>query len=159
MSERNYWLMKSEPEVYSIDDLRRDRKTQWDGVRNFKARNYMRDEMKVGDGVLFYHSNAEPKGVFGIARVAKLAHPDQRQFDPKSDYYDPAAAPEAPRWWGVDVEFVEKFEQPVTLEQMRAHSGLTGMALLKRGQRLSVQRVTPKEWRLICTLGKARSER
>ncbi len=156
MAERNYWLMKSEPDVYSIDDLRRDRRTQWDGVRNFKARNYMRDEMKVGDGVLFYHSNADPRAVVGIARVAAPAHADPTQFDPRSDYHDPAAQPEAPRWFGVDVEFREKLARPVTLEQMRGRADLAGMALLKRGQRLSVQRVTAKEWRVVCKLGQAR---
>lgn len=143
--------MKSEPDVYSIDDFARDRSTHWDGVRNFKARNYMRS-MAVGDGVFFYHSNAEPKAIVGLARVSKEAYPDTTQFDKNSDYYEPRATPEKPYWYMVDIEFVRKFEEPLSLERLRQVRGLEDMALLKKGQRLSVQPVTREEWKTICDL-------
>lgn len=136
-----YWLMKSEPDVYSIDDLKRDGSTSWEGVRNYQARNFMRDEMKVGDLVLFYHSNAKPPGVAGLARVCREAHPDPTQFDPKSDYYDPKATRENPRWMLVDVEYVERFAALLPLESLKADADLEGMELLRKGSRLSVQRV------------------
>ena len=151
MTAKNYWLMKSEPEVYSIDDFARDRTTHWDGVRNFKARNYMRS-MALGDGVFFYHSNADPKAIVGIARVSKLAYPDGTQFDEKSDYYEPKATSEKPYWYMVDIEFVRKLPEPQTLEKLREVKELSGMALLKKGQRLSVQPVTEGEWKTICSL-------
>lgn len=146
-----YWLMKSEPSVYSIDDLKRDKSTCWDGVRNFRARNYMR-EMKLGDGVFFYHSNAEPKAIVGLARVSKEAYPDHTQFDKKSHYYDRRASEEKPYWFMVDVAFVRKLGEPQSLEKLREVEALEGMALLKKGQRLSVQPVTPKEWKTVCKL-------
>jgi predicted RNA-binding protein with PUA-like domain len=151
MDARSYWLMKSEPDVYSIDDFARDRTTHWDGVRNFKARNYMRS-MALGDGVFFYHSNADPKAIVGIARVSKLAYPDATQFDKKSDYYEPKATKEKPYWYMVEIEFLRKLAEPQSLEKLREVKELSGMALLKKGQRLSVQPVTEAEWKTICSL-------
>ncbi len=151
-SKKNYWLMKSEPSVYGLDDLKRDESTHWDGVRNFKARNYMRD-MKVGDGVFFYHSNADPKAIVGLARVCKEAYPDHTQFDKNSKYYERRATKDKPYWFMVDVEFVKELEEPLTLEALREVPGVEGMALLKKGQRLSVQPVTEDEWKTLCGLG------
>ncbi len=150
-ANKSYWLMKSEPDVYGIDDFEKDRTTHWDGVRNFKARNYMRS-MAVGDGVFFYHSNADPKAIVGIARVSKLAYPDGSQFDKKSDYYEPKATKEKPYWYMVEIEFVRKLAEPLSLERLREVKELSGMALLKKGQRLSVQPVTEAEWKTICDL-------
>ena len=149
---RNYWLMKSEPQVYSIDDLKRDGRTYWDGVRNYQARNLMRDKMKVGDRILYYHSNADPKAIVGLATVCKEAYPDHTQFDKKSKYYDLKASKEAPRWFMVDIEFVSKFSQPLSLDSLKQVSKLRSMALLKRGQRLSVQPVTTDEWKTVLKL-------
>ena len=148
---KNYWLMKSEPTVYGIEDLRKDATTCWDGVRNFKARNYMK-EMQVGDGVFFYHSNANPKAIVGIARVSKEAYPDHTQYDKKSNYYEARATKDKPYWFMVDIEFVTKLDQTLSLETLRQVPELEGMALLKRGQRLSVQQVTPEEWKTICKM-------
>lgn len=152
-AKKNYWLMKCEPDVYSIDDLKKDKKSHWDGVRNFKARNNMR-EMKLGDGVFFYHSNADPKAIVGTTRVCKEAYPDFTQFDKRSKYYDRRATEEKPYWFMVDIEFVTKFAEPWSLEMLREVPGLEDMALLKRGQRLSVQEVTADEWTTICKLAK-----
>ncbi len=132
-----FWLMKSEPGVYSIDDLKKDGKTCWDGVRNFQARNFMRDKMKRGDLVLFYHSNAEPPGVAGVARVCREGYPEKN-----------------PLWSMVDVEFVEKFPHFVPLEEIKAHPKLKGMLVVKRGMRLSVQPVDKKHFEIIRKLGK-----
>ena len=153
-THRNYWLMKSEPNVYSIDDLKKERSTYWNGVRNFKARNYMK-EMKVGDGGFFYHSNADPKGIVGLARVRKEAYPDFTQYDKKNKYFEPRATKEKPYWYMVDIEFVSKFKEPATLQELRETRELEGMSLLKKGQRLSVQRVTPEEWKKICKMAGA----
>jgi predicted RNA-binding protein with PUA-like domain len=150
-AKKSYWLMKSEPDVYSIDDFAKDGTTHWEGVRNFKARNYMR-AMAVGDGVFFYHSNADPKAIVGIARVSKEAYPDSAQFDKKSDYYEPKATKEKPYWSMVDIEFLRKLDEPLSLEKLRGVKELQGMALLKKGQRLSVQPVTEDEWKTICGL-------
>jgi len=150
-AKKSYWLMKSEPDVYSIDDFAKDGTTHWDGVRNFKARNYMRS-MAPGDGVFFYHSNADPKAIVGIARVSKEAYPDSTQFDEKSDYYEPKATKDKPYWYMVEIEFVRKLPEPQSLEKLRGVKGLDGMALLKKGQRLSVQPVTDEEWTTICAL-------
>ena len=152
-AKKNYWLMKSEPYVYSIDDLEKDKTSYWDGVRNFKARNNMMD-MKLGDGVFFYHSNADPKAIVGIARVSKEAYPDHTQFDKNSKYYDRRATDEKPYWFMVDVEFVRKFDTPWSLDMLREVDALKDMALLRRGQRLSVQEVTADEWKTICKLAK-----
>ena len=146
-----YWLMKSEPDAYSIDDLARDKTTAWNGVRNYQARNFMRDQMQLGDQVLFYHSNCEEPGVVGIAEVSKLAYPDASQFDRKSDYYDPESPRDDPRWLNVDIRFVRKIG-PVSLAELRKHKALAGMRILQRGNRLSVTPVDPAEWTYILEL-------
>ena len=139
------WLMKSEPGVYGLEHLRRDKVTGWSGVRNFQARNNMR-AMKPGDKVFFYHSSVDPAGIAGIAEVAKAAYPDPTQFDRKGDHYEPRASSEAPVWYQVDLRFVKAFPRLVTLEELRAMPALKGMVLLQRGSRLSVQPVTEAEW-------------
>jgi predicted RNA-binding protein with PUA-like domain len=142
-----YWLMKSEPDECSIDDVLAapGRKTAWSGVRNYQARNFMRDEMKVGDGVLFYHSSCDEPGVAGIAEVASAAYPDATQFDPRSDYYDPKAKRDAPRWFNVDVRALRK-TRLVPLAELRRQKPLAKMRLLQRGNRLSITPVTEAEW-------------
>jgi predicted RNA-binding protein with PUA-like domain len=140
---KSYWLMKSEPETYSIDDLERDGRTHWDGVRNYKARNNMR-AMKVGDEVLFYHSSANPPGVAGIARVAREAYPDPSQFDKKSKYYDESSSPDDPRWSLVDISFVARLPNLVSLEDIKGEEALADMELVRYG-RLSVQAVRKHE--------------
>ena len=152
---RRYWLMKSEPDVFSFDQLlaARGQRTHWDGVRNYRARNLMRDEMQVGDGVLFYHSNAKPPGVAGVAEVVREAYPDHTQFDPSDPHHDPTADPDSPRWFMVDIRARRGFERLLPLGELRANSKLEGMALLQRGQRLSVQPVTPEEWREVLRMG------
>ncbi len=149
---RKYWLVKSEPEAYSIDDLQRDGETYWDGVRNYQARNTMRDDMKLGDGVLYYHSNAKPMAVVGLAKVSREAYPDHTQFDPKNKYFDPKASEDNPRWMMVNLEFVAKFDTPLTLHQLKEDKSLEGMPLLQKGQRLSVQPVDAKSWKRILKL-------
>ena len=140
--------MKSEPDVFSIEDLKSCKITCWDGVRNYQARNYMRDEMKIGDGVLFYHSSSEPIGVAGIAEVAKEGYPDYTAFDSKDVHYDPKSDPKKPTWYRVDVKFVKAFKAVIPLAALRKTAGLKNMLLLRHG-RLSVQPVTPKEWEII----------
>lgn len=142
-----YWLMKSEPDVYSIDDLKREGRAEWDGVRNYQARNFMRDEMKKGDLVLYYHSNAKPSGVAGVAKVSREAYPDPTQFDPESEYYDSKATEEEPRWWLVDVQFVERFPEVLPLQDLKDDEKLAGMKVVQKGQRLSVQPVEEKHVR------------
>ena len=150
---RHYWLVKSEPNTFSIEDLARspNHTTCWDGVRNYQARNFMR-EMAIGDHVLFYHSNADPPSVVGIAEVVKTAYPDETQFDKRSDHYDPTSTVAAPRWDVVDLKYRETFETTVSLDQLRKESKLKGMVLLRKGSRLSVQPVTESEWALIMKL-------
>lgn len=148
----NYWLMKSEPITYGIDHLKKDKRTEWDGVRNYQARNFMRDGMKKGDLVLFYHSVTEPVGVAGIAKVVKESHPDETQFDKKSKYYEPRATKEKPVWYLVDVAFVKKFPRIIPLKELRDIKGLEKMELLKKGSRLSVQPVSKKEFEIITKL-------
>jgi len=143
-----YWLMKSEPDEFSIDDLARARKAPWTGVRNYQARNFMRDEMRPGDGVLFYHSSCPEPGIAGLAKVASRAYPDATQFDKKSEYYDPKSTRDAPRWVHVDVAF-EKKTPLVSLAELRRHRELAGMRLLQRGNRLSITPVEPAEWTFI----------
>ena len=145
-----YWLMKSEPDEFSIDDLAAAPKqtTPWFGVRNYQARNYMRDHMKVGDGVLFYHSSCEVPGIAGVARVASAPHPDLSQFDRKSEYYDPKAKRDAPRWMLVDVKLAMK-TRVMPLDEMRGYRELARMVVLKRGNRLSITPVTDDEWKFI----------
>jgi predicted RNA-binding protein with PUA-like domain len=151
-----HWLVKTEPTTFSFDDLLRAARkgTGWDGVRNYQARNFLR-EMEKGDQVLVYHSNADPKAVVGIAEVVREAYPDPTQFDSGSDHYDADSSRDDPRWFQVDVRAVEKLAYPVTLERMKAARELSGMALLKRGNRLSVLPVTPAEFRAVVRMGKS----
>jgi predicted RNA-binding protein with PUA-like domain len=148
-----YWLFKSEPDAYSFERLSKDRITPWSGVRNFQARNNMM-EMQIGDLGFFYHSSIAEPGPVGIVRVVKAAYPDFTAFEKGGEYYDPRSTPEKPKWMMVDVEYVEPLEHPVTLARIRAEPRLMGMALLKRGQRLSVQPVMPHEWKIILELSK-----
>jgi predicted RNA-binding protein with PUA-like domain len=150
---KRYWLMKSEEDVYSIRDLEREGTTCWEGVRNYEARNLMRDQMKVGDGVLFYHSNAKPPGVAGLATVAKAAYPDYFAFDKKSKYFDPKSDKENPRWFMVDVTFQEAFGEVLSLDEIKATPELGEMALVKRA-RLSVQPVEKEAFQLIRKMGR-----
>lgn len=147
-----HWLVKSEPGSYSISDLERDGVSPWDGVRNYQARNLMRDEMKVGDPVLFYHSNADPPGIAGVAEVASKPYPDPTQFDPKSTYLDAKSDPEAPRWVLVDLRFVRRFAEVLPLAKLRSDAKLEGMSLLQKGQRLSVQPVDGRHFKRILSL-------
>ncbi|MDR3395515.1 MAG: EVE domain-containing protein, partial [Parasulfuritortus sp.] len=142
------WLMKSEPSDFSIDDLVRDGFVPWYGVRNYQARNFMRDQMQVGDGVLFYHSTCAEPGIAGLAEVGKLAYPDTTQFDPDNKYFDPKATPEKPRWFNVDVKIVKK-TRLMPLSEIREYPELANMRILQRGNRLSITPVDPDEWRLI----------
>jgi predicted RNA-binding protein with PUA-like domain len=145
----NYWLVKSEADCYSIDHFKKDKTTSWTGIRNYQARNFMRDSMKIGDGVLFYHSNAKPTGVYGIAKVISAPHPDLTQFDNKDDHYDPKATIEKPIWMCVDIEFVKKFAEPVSLTEMKLDPHLEGMMVLAVGSRLSVQPVSKQHFEYI----------
>ena len=148
-----YWLFKTEPSAFSFEQLEKDRTTPWTGVRNFQARNNMM-EMKLGDLGLFYHSSIAEPAAIGICRVVREAYADFSQFERGGDYFDGRAKPDKPIWMMVDVEFVERFARPVTLSQMRGDPRLVGMALLKRGQRLSVQPVMPHEWKIVLQLAK-----
>lgn len=152
-SGTQYWLMKSEPDAFSIDDLKRRKKTAWDGVRNYQARNMMTDHMKVGDRVLFYHSNAVPPGVVGTAKIVKKAAPDVEAWNPESPYYDPKSPPEKPRWFCVTVGFESKFKRLVPLNELKETPGLDQMLVIMRGQRLSIQPCTENEFNMICQLG------
>ncbi|MCE1228905.1 MAG: EVE domain-containing protein [Firmicutes bacterium] len=143
-----YWLMKTEPTSYSIDDLAREGATSWTGVRNYQARNFMRDDMKVGDGVLFYHSSCPEPGIVGLAEVSDAAHPDPTQFDARSKYFDPASRPDAPRWVNVEIKLVRR-TRLLPLEELRAYPELAAMPLLQRGNRLSITPVTAAEWRFL----------
>ena len=147
-----YWLMKSEPDTYSIDDLKRDGRDMWDGIRNYQARNMMRDDMRIGDKVLFYHSNCAEPAAVGIARVSSKPYPDPTQFDPESKYYDPKSSPDDPRWCLVDVAFVRKLKRPITLAELRDAPGLDGLILTRRGNRLSVMPVSDEHWERILDL-------
>lgn len=151
----SYWLMKSEPGCFSIDDLETSEKstTPWDGVRNYQARNFMRDEMSLGDKVIFYHSVKNPSAV-GIAEVVKEGYPDYTSWDPDGDHFDPKSTPENPRWFMVDIKLVEKFSTPVSLKFMRTVNGLEGMELLRKGSRLSVMPVSREEFEIIRRLGR-----
>ena len=152
-----HWLIKSEPDVFSIDHLARVHREPWTGVRNYQARNYMWKEMKPGDLALFYHSNAKPPGIAGIAKVAGAPYPDVTQFDPKSEYFDPKSSVENPRWWLVDFEFVGRFPEILTLEILKADPVLTEMMVCQRGTRLSITPVDPLHYKRACKLaGKAR---
>lgn len=151
-TRKRHWLMKSEPGDFSIDDLERVRTEPWTGVRNYQARNFMR-QMKVGDGVLFYHSNTEVPGVYGIGEVVAEAYPDPTQFQPKSKYHDPKATREEPRWFLVDVGFVRKLRRAVTLQEIREHADALGdFELIRKGSRLSVLPVSAAQWKLLLSL-------
>ncbi|HTC26471.1 EVE domain-containing protein [Dyella sp.] len=148
----NYWLMKTEPDTFSIDDLKRKKHEAWDGVRNYQARNFMRDDMRVGDGVFFYHSNCAEPGIAGLAEVATDAYPDPSQFDPKSKYFDPGSSRDNPRWMLVDVKFVKKLKRVITLDELKNHKALADMRLLRKGNRLSVMPVEAADWKYILGL-------
>jgi predicted RNA-binding protein with PUA-like domain len=147
-----YWLLKSEPDAYSIDDLERDGREPWDGIRNYQARNMMRDDMKVGDQAFFYHSSCQVPAIVGIVKIASKAYPDPSQFDRRSKYYDPKSSEEAPRWMLVDVAFKRKLARPIPLTELKAHPGLDDFLLTKRGNRLSIFPVDKKHWDLILGL-------
>ena len=147
-----YWLMKSEPEEFSIDALAKKKTEPWNGVRNYQARNYMRDDMKVGDGVLFYHSNCDEPGVVGLAEIRSEAYPDPTQFDPRSDYYDAGSKREEPRWLLVEVGYKRKLKRTVTLAELKGKPELEDLALVKKGNRLSIMPVSKKEWDFILSL-------
>lgn len=149
-----YWLMKSEPEAFGIDDLAAapDRTTHWDGVRNYQARNMLRDQMQVGDQVLFYHSNSDPPGVVGIAEVVRGGYPDHTAFDPDDPHYDPKSDPDDPRWYMVDVRLVRKLTRTITLTELKQRPELAELALVRRGNRLSVMPVDADQWRCILSL-------
>jgi predicted RNA-binding protein with PUA-like domain len=151
-----FWLMKSEPDVYSIDDLRRDGTESWEGVRNYQARNFMR-EMAKDDLVIFYHSNAKPPGAAGVCRIAREAYPDDTQFNKKSNYYDPKSKKEDPRWSMVDVEFVEKFDEVVPLQALKDDPALAEMRVTQKGSRLSVQPVDQKHFKRVLKIGGAKT--
>jgi predicted RNA-binding protein with PUA-like domain len=153
MSKKRYWLVKSEEDVYPIGKLEEDGRTPWDGIRNYEARNLMRDEMKEGDLVLYYHSNANPPGVVGIARVASKPYPDPLQFDPDSRYHDPKSSEEDPRWILVDLAYEETFPRRVPLQEVRDHPDLGEMVLVNR-MRLSVQPVREEEFEIIRGMGR-----
>ncbi|MEM1173389.1 MAG: EVE domain-containing protein [Pseudomonadota bacterium] len=143
------WLMKSEPDAYSIDDLERDGREPWDGIRNYQARNMMRDDMRVGDDVFFYHSNCKQPGIVGLAKIASDVYPDPTQFDPDSKYFDAKSDPENPRWLLRDVEFVRRLDRTITLAELKAQTGLDGFVLLRKGNRLSIMPVDKKHWNRI----------
>ena len=152
-----HWLIKSEPDVFGIDDLAKVKQEPWSGVRNYQARNYMWKEMKAGDLALFYHSNAKPPGVTGIARVVGTPYPDSTQFDAQSEYFDPKSKAENPRWWLVDFEFVGKFSDMLTLEFIKADSVLSEMVVCQRGTRLSINPVDPLHFKRVCKLASWKS--
>lgn len=151
-----YWLMKSEPEVFSIDDLAKSKNqtTYWDGVRNYQARNFLRDEIKIGDKVIFYHSNSEPPGAAGICEVVKEGYPDFTAFDPENHHYDPKSKMDSPTWFMVDIKLIKKFSHFVSIDEMRENKKLQTMKLLQRGNRLSVIPLTKQEYDEIVRLGK-----
>jgi predicted RNA-binding protein with PUA-like domain len=151
---RGFWLVKSEPDVFSFEDLWRAprRRTFWDGVRNYQARNFLRDAVRPGDGVLFYHSNGAPPGIAGLAEVASAAAPDPTQFDARDPHHDPASDPADPRWFGVEVRAVERLPRFLSLDELRAAPALATLGVLRRGNRLSVQPVSAAEWRAVRAL-------
>lgn len=155
-SAKRYWLMKTEPESYSIDDLANEKKqtTFWSGVRNYQARNYMRDDMKIGDEVLFYHSNANPPAIVGTAKVVKESYPDHTSWDKKDHHYDEKSTPDAPRWFMVDIQLTEIFEEALGRDQLTGVAALADMELMRKGSRLSVQPVKKSEWDAVLKLAK-----
>jgi predicted RNA-binding protein with PUA-like domain len=157
-SPRRHWLVKTEPSVFSFDDLMKCPKqtTSWDGVRNFQARNTLRDDMKKGDLVFVYHSSADPTAIVGVAEIAREGYPDKTAFDAKDSHFDPRSREDAPTWFVVDLKATEAFRRPVTLAELREVKGLEKMTLLQKGSRLSVQPVSPTEWEIIYKLGMAK---
>lgn len=153
---KRYWLMKCEPAAYTIDDLERDRVTSWEGVRNYQARNMMRDQMQVGDGVLFYASNADPSGVTGLATIAKAGYPDSTAWKKGHKYYDETSSKNTPTWYMVDIEFAERFPEVVPLDTLKSTPGLEKMVVTQKGNRLSVQPVTKSEFDIVTRLGRVR---
>ncbi len=155
MAERKYWLFKSEPTAYSFADLmgETDRTAEWDGVRNYQVRNFMRDEMQVGDGVLFYHSSAKPMAVVGLATIVGEAVPDTTAFDPAEKHYDAKSDPNNPAWLMIDIQGERELDRPVTLQEIKENPNLQGMLLVKRGMRLSIQPVTKEEWDEVIAMG------
>ena len=147
-----YWLMKSEPSEYSIDDLKRDKVEHWDGVRNYQARNMMRDDMKKGDLAFMYHSNCDDIGIVGIMTVARESYPDHTAFDNKDKHYDPKSDPENPRWFMVDVRFKRRLKRTISLSELKQHKKLADMQLLQRGNRLSIMPISKKQWDFILSL-------
>jgi predicted RNA-binding protein with PUA-like domain len=147
--QKNYWLVKSEPTCYSIDDFARDKKTRWTGVRNYQARNFMRDGMKIGDEVLFYHSSTEIPAIVGLGKITALATPDVTAFDKKDEHYDPKSTNEKPIWYAPEISFVKKFKNPITLGHLKLENSLKGMVLLQKGSRLSVQPVSEDQFTII----------
>jgi predicted RNA-binding protein with PUA-like domain len=154
---RRYWLMKCEPAAYTIDDLARDGRASWEGVRNYQARNFMRDEMKKGDGVLFYASNADPSGVTGLAEIARAGYPDAFAWTKGHKYFDKASTEAAPIWYMVDIAFVERFPATVSLETLKTTKGLEQMMVTRKGSRLSIQPVTRPEYDIVARLGRRKS--
>jgi len=146
--------MKTEPSVYSIDDLKKDNKDSWEGVRNYQARNFMKNDMEIGDMVLFYHSNAKPSGIAGFAKICSKSYPDHTAWDKKSNYYDPKTNKENPRWFMVDVCFVKKFKRVVPLQELKENDKLKDMLVVQKGSRLSIQPVSEKHFKIILTLTK-----
>lgn len=147
-----YWLMKSEPDAFSLDDLERVGTEPWDGVRNYQARNMMRDQMQVGDQVFFYHSNCKVPGIVGIAEVVTTGYPDNTAFDPQAKYYDPKSNPDKPRWYRVDVKFGRRLQRTISLSELKQQTALEEMPLVRKGNRLSIMPVTPQHWDIILTL-------
>src|SRR5262245_61951612 len=153
---KRYWLMKTETNEKSNDEEQSDRRTCWDGVRNYQARNFMRDEMQVGDEIFFYHSNAQPMGIYGVAQVVREAYPDHTAFDPSDKHFDPKSDPANPTWMMVDVGYVGTFKEPITLATLKQTPRLEKMLVIQRGSRLSVQPVTPEEWDTVMRVGELR---
>ena len=155
MAVRKYWLFKSEPTAYSFSDLlaEPEQTAEWDGIRNYQVRNLMRDEMKVGDGVLFYHSSVKPMAVIGIARIVKEAYPDPTAWEPGDPHFDPRSSPDNPAWLMVDICAEKEFARPVTLQEIKAHPTLQNMMLARKGMRLSIQPVAKDEWDEVIRLG------
>ena len=152
----NYWLAKTEPNTYSWDDLKKEKgkRTTWEGIRNYRVRNLIRDDIKLDDFVFIYHSVVKPMSIMGIAKVVREAYPDHFAFDSSHKYFDPKSNPDNPAWLMFDIQAVQEFDQPVTMEELKEHPALNGMALLKKGNRMSVQSVTEKEWNYILGLRK-----
>lgn len=144
-----YWLIKSEPNAYSLADLQRDHKTAWHGVRNYQARNMLRDQMQVGELAFFYHSNTKVCGIVGIAEICRTGYPDISAFDPADKYFDPSSTPAEPRWFVVDVQFKQKFAHIISLQALRANADLASLLILRKGNRLSITPLTPTEWQTI----------